>query len=360
MQALATVMWRWYVQPGDGAERLTESHPTLERPRRRLASLFPGGLLMVLAGIGLLIVAGALLAPSSISRGATLGMLPYAAVLAVAGLGQTLVVQQGGIDLSVPGAISVTVVISTHQANGQDDRLLYAVSLALVVVLIAGTINGLLVSRLRLNPIIATLGMNALLYSVVLGLSGGIPRGTTRLLRNLVAGSTLGIPNSVYYAAASTVAVAILLKKTVAGRRFEGVGANPAAAWAAGLRVKRHGMAAYIWAMVLYWLAGVLIAGIVNQPTAYQGDAYLLSSVAAVVLGGTSLLGGKGYPVSTVLAALFLVQLGQFVLALGVTTAIRTLVEAAALATGVALHTVNWSAVKARLFRGRGTIAAGA
>jgi ribose transport system permease protein len=78
------------------------------------------------------------------------------------------------------------------------------------------------------------------------------------------------------------------------------------------------------------------------------------------VLGGTSLLGGKGYPVSTVLAALFLVQLGQFVLALGVTTAIRTLVEAAALATGVALHTVNWSAVKARLFRGRGTIAAGA
>jgi len=360
MQALATVMGRWYVQPGDGAERLTESHPTLERPRRSLASLFPGGLLMVLAGIALLIIAGALFAPSSISRGAILGMLPYAAVLAVAGLGQTLVVQQGGIDLSVPGAISVTVIISTHQANGQDDRLLYAVSLALVVVLIAGTINGLLVSRLRLNPIIATLGMNALLYSVVLGLSGGIPRGTTRLLRNLIAGSTLGIPNSVYYAAAATVVVAILLKKTVAGRRFEGVGANPAAAWAAGLRVKRHGMAAYIWAMVLYWLAGVLIAGIVNQPTAYQGDAYLLSSVAAVVLGGTSLLGGKGYPVSTVLAALFLVQLGQFVLALGVTTAIRTLVEAAALATGVALHTVNWSAVKARLFRGRGTIAAGA
>jgi ribose transport system permease protein len=211
-----------------------------------------------------------------------------------------------------------------------------------------------------LNPIIATLGMNALLYSVVLGLSGGIPRGTTRLLRNLVAGSTLGIPNSVYYAAAAAVAVTILLKKTVAGRRFEAVGANSAAAWAAGLRVKRHGTAAYIWAMVLYWLAGVLIAGIVNQPTAYQGDAYLLSSVAAVVLGGTSLLGGKGYPVSTVLAALFLVQLGQFVLALGVTTAIRTLVEAAALATGVALHTVNWSAVKARLFRGGGTIVAGA
>lgn len=315
---------------------------------------------MVLAGIGLLIVAGALFAPSSISRGAIHGMLPYAAVLAVAGLGQTLVVQQGGIDLSVPGAISVTVVISTHQANGQDDRLLGAVALALVVVLIAGTINGYLASRLGLNPIIATLGMNALLYSVVLGLSGGIPRGTTRLLRSIVGNSTFGLPNSMYFAVAAAIVVTILLKKSVVGRRFEAVGANPAAAWAAGLRAKRHGMAAYIWAMVLYWLAGILIAGIVNQPTAYQGDAYLLSSVAAVVLGGTSLLGGKGYPVSTALAALFLVQLGQFVLALGVTTAIRTLVEAAALAAGVALHTVNWSAVKETFFRNKHTIVTGA
>ena len=324
----------------------------------RVTTLVPGGLLMVVAGIGLLVLAGALFAPSSISRGALHGMLPYAAVLAVAGLGQTLVVQQGGIDLSVPGAISVTVVISTHQANGQDDRLLAAILMALAVVLVAGVINGYLISRLRLNPIIATLGMNALLYSVVLGLSQGIPRGTTRLLRNIVAGSTIGLPNSVFFAVLATILVTVALKKSVVGRRFEATGANPAAAWAAGLRAKRHGMSAYIWAMVLYWLAGVLIAGIVNQPTAYQGDAYLLSSVAAVVLGGTSLLGGKGYPVSTVLAALFLVQLGQFVLSLGVTTAIRTLVEAAALAVGVALHTVNWSAVKAALSRERDTVVA--
>ena len=84
--------------------------------------------------------------------------------------------------------------------------------------------------------------------------------------------------------------------------------------------------------------AGVLLAGIIAQPTAFQGDAYLLPSVAAVVLGGTSLLGGRGYLVATVVAALFLSQLEQFVLALGVSFAIRTLVEAAALAVGVALY----------------------
>jgi ribose transport system permease protein len=275
-------------------------------------------------------------------------------VLAVAALGQTLVVQQGGIDLSVPGGISLTVVICTHQANGQDDRVLGVSLMALAVVLVAGTVNGFLISRRGLNPIIATLGMNALLYSVVLGLSGGIPRGTTRLLARIAGGLTFGIPNSVYIATMAIAMVTLVIKKTAVGRRFEAVGANPVAAWAAGLRSKRHGMAAYVWAMVMYWIAGVLIAGIVAQPTAYQGDAYLLSSVAAVVLGGTSLLGGKGYPVSTALAALFLTQLGQFVLGLGVSTAIRTLVEAGALAVGVALHTVNWSAIRERLTGWRG------
>lgn len=307
----------------------------------------------VIVATVLLMVVGAFFAPSSVSRGALLGMLPYASVLAVAGLGQTLVVQQGGIDLSVPGGISLTVVIMTHEANGQDDRVWWVALLALGAVLIAGLINGYLISRRGLNPIIATLGMNALLYSAVLGLSGGIPRGTTKLLYDLVSGLNLGIPNSVYFALAAVIVVTVVVKRTVSGRRFEAVGANRPAALAAGLRANRHGVSAYVWAMVMYWLAGVLIAGIVAQPIAYQGDAYLLSSVAAVVLGGTSLLGGKGYPVSTAVAALFLTQLGQFVLALGVSTAIRTLVEAGALAVGVALHTVNWSGIRDRLFSSR-------
>ena len=317
-----------------------------------LLSRLPTGLLTVIGAIVLLMVVASIVAPSSVSRGALLGMLPFAAVLAMAGLGQTLVVQQGGIDLSVPGGISVTVVIATHQANGDDSRLLGAALTALGVVLVAGFINGFLISRRGLNPIIATLGMNALLYAVVLGLSGGIPRGTTDLLASIASDLTFGIPNSVYIATVAVALVTVVSKKTVAGRRFEAVGANPIAAWASGLRAKRHGMAAYVWAMVMYWVAGLLIAGITAQPTAFQGDAYLLSSVAAVVIGGTSLLGGKGFPVATALSALFLTQLDQFVLALGVSTAIRTLVEAGALAIGVALHTVNWAAIRARFRSG--------
>lgn len=310
------------------------------------------GLITVLVAVVALFVASAVLAPTSLDRGALLGMLPFAAVLAIAAIGQTLVVQQGGIDLSVPGAISLAVVITTHEPQGDDSRLLPALALGLGVAVVAGVVNGVLVGRLGLNAIVATLGTNALLYAAVLGISGGSPRRTTDLMAAVGGGLTFGVPNSVYVALAVVVVATVAMKLTVPGRRFEAVGTNPAATAAMALPVVRHRAGAYVWAQILYWLAGVLLAGIIAQPTAFQGDSYLLPSVAAVVLGGTSLLGGRGYLVATAVAALFLSQLDQFVLALGVSFAIRTLVEAAALTVGVALYSVNWGSVRQR-FTGR-------
>jgi ribose transport system permease protein len=337
--------------PPEEAEAMTlaaPARPAIEAGPRIAVSR---GLITVTVAVVALFVASAVIAPTSVSRGALLGMLPFAAVLAIAAIGQTLVVQQGGIDLSVAGAISLAVVISTHVADGDDSRLPQALALGLVVAVVAGIGNGVLIGRLGLNPIVATLGMNALLYAGVLGISGGSPRRTTDLLRSVAGGLTWGIPNSVYVAVVVVAVAAVVVKMTAAGRRFEAVGANPDAAFATALPVTRHRAAAYVWAQVLYWLAGVLLAGIIAQPTAFQGDAYLLPSVAAVVLGGTSLLGGRGYLVATAVAALFLRPLDQFVLALGVSFAIRTLVEAAALTVGVALYTVNWGNLRARFSR---------
>ena len=303
----------------------------------------------MIGAVVLLLVAGKLLAPTSVSSGSLQGMLPFAAVLAIAAVGQTLVIQQGGIDLSVPGSVSLTVVITTFEPHGQDSRLLSAVLLALLVSVGVGLVNGTLIGRFGLNPIVATLGTNALMYAGVLGISGGSPRRTTALLARIADDSTAGVPNAVYFAMATVAIVSVLVKSTVVGRRFEATGANPFAARAMGLKVGRHRTGAYVGAQVMYWLAAVLLGGIVNQPTAFQGDAYLLPTVAAVVLGGTSLLGGRGNLLASAVAALFLTQLDQFVLALGVGFAVQTLVEAGALAVGVALYSVNWAAVRHRL-----------
>lgn len=318
--------------------------PTTAWRRRRIT--VSRGLLTITVAVLALFVASALVAPTSLNRSALLGMLPFAAVLAIAAIGQTLVVMQGGFDLSVPGAVSLAVVITSHLPQGDDGRVPMALGVGLATAIAAGALNGLLIARLGLNPIIATLGMNALLYAAVLGISSGSPRRSTDLMRQVAGGLTFGTPNSVYVAVLVVAIASVAVKLTAAGRRFEAIGANPNAAFATALPVNRHRTGAYVWAQVLYWLAGVLLSGIIAQPTAFQGDAYLLPSVAAVVLGGTSLLGGRGYLVATAIAALFLSQLEQFVLALGVSFAVRTLVEAAALTSGIALYTVNWQSVR--------------
>jgi ribose transport system permease protein len=340
------------VAPETHTTGLSDVKDAVRRGSRRLLSR--GLVTVVVATLGLFIMS-ALFASSSLTRGTLLTMLPFAAALAIASLGQTLVVMQGGIDLSVAGGFSLYVVIVTKYPAGDNSRLLAAIGIAVLAAVAAGAVNGFLIGRMRLNPIVATLGTNALLYGAVLWYTSGIPTTTTARLARVGGGTWLGIPAPVYFAVAATVLVTAVVKLTPAGRRFEGVGANETAALTAGLRVKRHRASAYIWAQLLYCLGGILHAGIVNQPTAYEGNNYLLPTVAAVVLGGTSLLGGRGNLVATALAALFLSQLDQFVLALGVTYATRTLVQAAALAVGVALYTIDWGALGRRIFGRRPT-----
>jgi ribose transport system permease protein len=307
------------------------------------------GMRTVLVGLVVLYVVSAFIAPTSVSRVAQMGMLPFAAALAIVGLGQTLVIQQGGIDLSVAGAVSLTVVIVTWGPDRHDARLIPAVFAAFGAAIVTGIINGILVTHTRLNSIVATLGTNALLYGVMIGLSGGSPRRTTDRLANFTNTKIFGLPHSIYFGIIATTVVTILLKRTVVGRRFEAVGANPRAARAAGLKVGRYQMSAYINAQILYCLAGVVLGGVISQPTAYQGDEYVLPSVAVVVLGGTSLLGGRGFPAASAIAALFLKQLDMFVLSLGVPYGVRTIVISFTLMLGIALYAVNWSTVRAKL-----------
>lgn len=301
------------------------------------------GFATIVASTIVLIVLCAIFAPSAVTAGSLMGSLPFASVLAIVGLGQMLVVQQGGFDLSVPGSVSLAVVIATHMPNGNDAALMQAVLVAFGFALAAGVLNGVMVAFFRLNAIVATIGMNALLYAAVFAISGGVPRITTKALAAIAGGQTLGIPHAVFFALAILIAVSFVLKKTVAGRRFEAIGANPLAARAAGLRVKRYQALAYVVAQLHYCLAGILIAGITREPTAFQGNSLLLPSVAVVVLAGTSLLGGRGFPISVVVAAFFLNQLSQFALSIGVPYSAQTIVQALALVFGIGVYSIDWT-----------------
>ncbi|WP_216824632.1 ABC transporter permease [Paragemmobacter aquarius] len=300
------------------------------------------GFVTVVVSTVLLLLVCLVFAPSAVSAGGLAGSLPFAAVIAIVGLGQMLVVQQGGFDLSLAGGVSLAVVVTTHLSGGNDADLLSSVMIAFGFALVAGCVNGILVGVIRLNAIIATIGMNALLYGAVFAVSGGVPRITTPLMAEIAGGKTFGLPNSVLFAVVIMVVVSFVLKASVAGRRFEAIGANPQAAHAAGLPVRRYQAAAYVLAQLLYCVAGVLISGITREPTAFQGDSLLLPSVAVVVLAGTSLLGGRGFPISTVIAAFFLNQLSQFALAVGVPFSAQTIIQALALVFGIGVYSVHF------------------
>jgi len=290
------------------------------------------------AATGLLFALSAIFQPKSLGGSAQAALWPFAAVLMLAAVGQTLVVQQRGIDLSVPGFISLTVVLVTHIPNGNPAKLGPAIAGAYGICLAAGLMNGLLVTRVGITPIVQTLGMNAVLYGIDLGISQGTPTQTTGAMQSFTSASPAGIPLPLVITVVIVILLEFTIKRTAFGRRFEASGANAAAGRAAGLRGNRYQFSAYVGAALLYCTAGVLLAGIVSQPDPFQGNSYLLPSVAAVALGGTSLLGGVGSVIASAMGALFLSQLQQFVLATGASAAVQNLAQAGALALAVTVY----------------------
>jgi ribose transport system permease protein len=291
----------------------------------------------------ILFAASPLIAPDSLSQAAIFSMLPFAAISALVAVGQTLVVQQRGLDLSVPGAISLAALLVTKFPNQADALVPVAILLTLAVGALVGLVNGLTVALFGVAPFVATLGVNALLLGFVQWYSGGSPTGAAGALNQWALATTGTLPNTVVLTAVLIALAQATLLWTVSGRRFEAVGANPTAATAAGIRVSRYIVSSYVLAGTCYAIAAILLAAFLKTPGVFIGDAYLLPSVAAVVLGGTALTGGVGNVAASAVAALFLTQLGQLVLSIGAPTAVQLLIQSGAIAVGMGLREVNQS-----------------
>lgn len=286
-----------------------------------------------------LLIISIVLAPGSLSGSALLSMLPFAAILAVAAIGQTLVIQQGGIDLSVPGAISLGAVVVTYVSNGRDDRMIVAVVAAVLALAVAGALTGLVIAWLRVTPLVVTLAMNALLLGSVLALTGGSSTvAAPASLSSFALGRPLGIPSTVIVAVIAVAIAAIVTTKTAFGRRFIANGVNARAALTAGIAVKRYTVLTYVAANLAYAIAGIMLAGFLGTPSLFSGNTYLLPTIAAVVVGGTSLVGGKGSVVASAFGALFLIQLQQVISALGAPTSVQFIVQGAVIGFAIGLR----------------------
>jgi ribose transport system permease protein len=294
----------------------------------------------------LLFIVSPFVASGSLGHSALQGMLPFAGILAVAAIGQTLVIQQGGLDLSVPGIFSMGAVLIVTVPGGNSGDLIPALILVAAVGIAGGMLNGIAVTRFGITPLVATLGSNAIFIGVVLQATGGsIAFKATKNWQTFTAGKVAGIPVLAVIAVIVTVLVALFISRTIWGRRFVLVGSSPLAARAAGLSVERYQLGAYAGAGLAYALAGALLSGYLQSPGLLPGNEYLLPTIAAVVLGGTALGGGRGSVIATAVGVLFLSQLEQVISALGAKTSVDYLIQGAIVALGMGLRNVPWNQI---------------
>src|SRR5271154_6064547 len=272
----------------------------------RLLGAFPQQFLLIVPATALLYLVSPLLAPGSVSGSSMLTVLSFASILAIAAIGQTLVIQQGGLDLSVAGVISLAAVLVTKFPSGADTALIPCIAAAIGAGLVSGLICGIAITRFSVTPLVATLAVNALLYGTVLYLTKGTStEAVPSALSNFTVGRLLGVPQLALFTFVAVVLVEIGVRCSAMGRRFVAVGVSARAARAAGIRVIGYKTATYAASGLFYALAGVLLAGYLRVPSLLIGQNYLLPTITVVVLGGNSLLGGAGSVAATAIGAIF-------------------------------------------------------
>ena len=287
----------------------TISLPRQLPSRHHVADLQRRFPLFQVAALVVLYVIGAATVPGWTTHSTLMSMLVMAALLGLAGAGQTIVVLGGGIDFSVGAFITAGGVFITVLPSVDHWPVWAAIVFALLVAAVGGALNGVISYRFRIEPLVVTLGIGALLSGVLTGWVSGAVSGTPPAWTSSavsVTTSTFGIPVPpiVSIWAALAVVTGIVLARTRAGRSLYLNGTNPVAARRALVRTGWTWTAGFIVSAVLATFAGMLLAGD-GGGNLGSGDPYLFQALTAVIVGGT-MFGGRGDYWRTVLGALIL------------------------------------------------------
>ncbi len=236
-----------------------------------------------------------------------LQQLQVGAFLGLVAAGMMLVILLGHIDLSVPWTLTAAAMMATAVGGPA------AIPVGLAVGLIVGLVNGLGVAYLRIPSMIFTLGVNAVMRGLMVAHTGGFAPQTaaTDLMQWLAVGKVLGIPVALLVWAIVSVAIVALLNRSALGKTIYAIGNKEAAAYLAGVRTKRTIIIAFCLCGMTAGLAGTLLAGYSTKAYQGMGDAFLLPSIAAVVIGGTNILGGRGRYLGTLVGVVLIVLLNS-------------------------------------------------
>lgn len=254
-----------------------------------------------------------------------LQQLQIGAFLGICAAGMMVVILLGHIDLSIPWTLTAAAMMATT-VGGPG-----AIPAGLAVGLIVGLFNGFGVAWLRIPSMIFTLGVDSVMRGLMVAHTGGFAPQTaaTPAMRTLAAEKLLGIPVAIFVWAGISVVVALMLKRTAFGKAVYATGAKERAAYLSGIRTRAVIVGAFVCSGLCAATAGVLLAGYSNKAYQGMGNAFLLPAIAAVVLGGTHILGGRGRYLGTLVGVVLIVFLNSVLSIMQMPEAFRQIIYGA-------------------------------
>lgn len=286
----------------------------------RIIGILGDPLTIAIAASFALLIIGELLSPGFAQGTQIVRLLTVAAILGIVAAGQNLVILGGreGIDLSVGSMISLGAVLAGNMMDGSNAGILPAVLVAGGIPFLIGLINGVGVTFVRIPPLVMTLGMTAVIQGGLVVYSQGVPSGAAAPLLSAFINEPLifGIPGILFVWVAIAAAMLFVLRRTAFGFSVYAIGSNERAATLVGLPVPLIRTLIYGLSGLFAGLAGVCVIGYTGTSFISVGDQYVLPSVIAVVIGGTSLAGGAGGYLGTMAGAVALTILQSVLITL--------------------------------------------
>lgn len=284
-------------------------------PRRIIKSIFGSYLLVVLIAV---VAAGSLVSPFFLTTRNIENVITFSAVFSVLAIGQFFVVVTGGIDLSVGSVACLTTVVAAVMMEAGYPTIA-AVIAAILVATGCGVINGVVIVKAQITPFIATLAMLSIARGAAyLVQVGSLIQIQDQTFLDALAGRTGPLPNPVIYFVVIMLIAAFVMRSTTFGRRLYAIGGNAEAARLSGLPVTRTLLMAYAVSGLLAGVAGLILAGQLRLGSSLLARGYELDSIAAVVVGGTSLFGGTGDPIGAVIGGLIIGTIANIMNLVGV------------------------------------------
>ena len=309
-------------------------------------------ILLAYLGMIVLLLVTALFSPGFLSESNLRSTVVLAAFVGIVALGQTFVIIGGGIDLSIPWVLNSAAVLMTLLCGAQDLPLVWVAPLILGGGALIGLINGVGVAVFGVPPIIMTLAANVILQGLVLVYTGGSPTPSAPDLIKFLSVGRLGpVPVIALIWAALAFVASVLLSKAAFGRHLYALGTSATVAEFSGVPTTRTIIVTYVSSGLTAALAGMLLTGYSGQAYLGMGDSYLFTSIAAVAIGGASILGGSGHYLGTIAGALVLTILTGLLPALNLSSGALLVVYGAVILVTVSIGSDTLATLWALIFK---------